>query len=108
MIRKRGGHGALERCTSRQDTLLIICHLLKFIRANQWQNIKNMLTARTGCGMAVIGGKIIVGGGSNGDILGSTEWYNEETDSWTNGPKMQRERRSFGLTTVRVKKSLNL
>ena len=54
--------------------------------------------------------KCLQNGGKKGPnyFFDSTEWYNEKTDSWTNGPKLLQKRGNFGVATVKVKKPLNI
>ena len=69
-----------------------------------------MKTRRGGCQLAVMDGKLIAIGGYNGDdrYLDSSEWYNIETDSWSDGPKMKQKRENFAVATVFVDSSLNV
>jgi len=53
-----------------------------------WSFRKNMQVARMDFGCTVISDSIMVGGGQNGDVLSSTEFYRPELDEWQPGPSM--------------------
>jgi len=53
-----------------------------------WSFRKNMTVSRMDHACCVISDSILCGGGQNGDVLASTEFYRPELDEWQAGPAM--------------------
>jgi hypothetical protein len=70
---------------------------------NFWTPKVPMPTARSGLGVAVVGGKIYAIGGYNGSYLSVNEEYDPATDTWTTKTPMPTPRSSFAIGVVRNK-----
>ena len=70
-------------------------------KAKAWSVLPSMVTKRLGCGVAVIGSKLIVVGGDSGmGELDSAECFDLETQSWSLLPKMSTKRVGCGVTAI--------
>jgi len=58
----------------------------------QWSFRKNMAVSRMDSSAVVVSDSIMVGGGQNGDVLSSCEFYRPELDEWQAGPSMMSPR----------------
>jgi len=69
-----------------------------------WTALEPMPTARSGLGVAVVGGKIYAIGGQNGDgVLNVTEEYDPVTNQWTSKTSMPTSRSDFGIAVFQNK-----
>jgi len=87
--------------------LLIHCFILSTISLplvnateDSWETMEPMPTARSGFGVAVVGGKIYAIGGFNGTALSTNEMYDPEMDTWTTKESMPTTRYGFGIAVV--------
>jgi N-acetylneuraminic acid mutarotase len=81
--------------------------LVKKVNAQEdgsWTTLEPMPTARSGLGVAVVGGKIYAIGGQNGDgVLNVTEEYDPVTNQWTFKTSMPTARSDFGIAVFQNK-----
>ena len=70
---------------------------------NTWSSLFEMPDSRSGCGAAVVGGKVYVVGGMdrNRDSMSSVYIYDPSVDTWTSSiPSMQSERSYLGVSVL--------
>jgi N-acetylneuraminic acid mutarotase len=71
---------------------------------DSWIALEPMTTARSGLGVAVVGGKIYAIGGQNGDgVLNVNEEYDPVTNQWTSKTSMPTARSDFAIAVFQNK-----
>jgi len=68
----------------------------------QWSFRKNMTVSRMDHACCTISDSILVGGGQNGDVLATTEFYLPELEEWKAGPSMLTPRYGHSYMTVNL------
>jgi len=67
-----------------------------------WKYGTNMTVSRMDHASCVISDSLLVGGGQNGDVLSTVEFYRPELEEWTRGPTMLTPRYGHQMLTVNL------